>query len=360
MKEWNGILNTQTSYQPTDWNLPDQTVLFDIETTGLSPKNSMLYFIGFCYYQDSVWHYRMLFNDDSHSEHKILQTFLDILTSETTLVHYNGDSFDLPYLTVKCEQYASLGLPLTGAAKLQDCTSLDLYKVIQPYRNGLSLPNLKLQTLEQAMHISRSDHTHGGELIRVYHAYEHSGDARLEQILFQHNFDDVQAMIPLLQLLSFRFLSQGLWILQHTEDLGTTFCLSFCLTHALPLEYTLSASSYILTGSDTSFTCQLPVKSGELRYYLPDWKDYYYLPVEDTVIHKSIAAYVDSPYKERAKKQNAYIKKSSRFLPYPGKKAPTPLHLYHTDEKSSDAYIDLAELVHCQPAFWDAYIKQLL
>lgn len=360
MKEWNGILNTPISYQPGDWKLPAQTLLFDIETTGLSPKNSMLYLLGLCYYQDDFWHYRMLFNDDSHSEHRILQTFLELLTPETTLVHYNGDTFDLPYLTAKCEQYATLGLPLAGASALNTCTSLDLYKVIQPYRKGLSLPNLKLQTLEQAMHISRLDHTSGGELIRVYHAYEHSGDSRLEQLLFQHNFDDIQAMLPMLQLLSFSFLSQGYRTLRHTTEKQTVFCLEFSLPYALPLVYSRSDETYTLTASGTSLTCRIPIHTGELRYYLPDWKDYYYLPLEDKVIHKSIAAYVDSPYKERAKKQNAYIRKNSRFLPYPGKEAPAPLHLYHSDEKRTDAYIDLEELVSCQPDFWDIYISYVL
>ena len=37
--------------------------------------------------------------------------------------------------------------------------------------------------------------------------------------------------------------------------------------------------------------------------------------MEDTAIHKSVASYVDKAHRERAKKENCYIKKTGKFIP---------------------------------------------
>ena len=45
-------------------------------------------------------------------------------------------------------------------------------------------------------------------------------------------------------------------------------------------------------------------------------KDYYYLPEEDTAIHKSVAFYVDKNYRTKAKAATCYSKKTCCFLPH--------------------------------------------
>ena len=49
-------------------------------------------------------------------------------------------------------------------------------------------------------------------------------------------------------------------------------------------------------------------KSG---HYFPDYKNYYYLPMEDLVIHKSMKSFVDTTSIIRADKNNCY----SKFTP---------------------------------------------
>ena len=46
-----------------------------------------------------------------------------------------------------------------------------------------------------------------------------------------------------------------------------------------------------------------------------NYKDYYYLPEEDTAIHKSVAFYVDKNYRTKAKAATCYSKKTGCFLP---------------------------------------------
>ena len=43
-------------------------------------------------------------------------------------------------------------------------------------------------------------------------------------------------------------------------------------------------------------TCQ-----DTLKYFYDNYKDYFYLPKEDTAIHKSVATYVDKDFRQKAK-----------------------------------------------------------
>ena len=55
--------------------------------------------------------------------------------------------------------------------------------------------------------------------------------------------------------------------------------------------------------------------TGELKTFFKDYKDYYYLPAEDTAIHKSVGEFVDKKARVQATARTAYIKKTGSFLP---------------------------------------------
>ena len=54
---------------------------------------------------------------------------------------------------------------------------------------------------------------------------------------------------------------------------------------------------------------------GTLKFYYPDYKQYYYLPEEDEAIHQSLAAFVDKSRRIKATKETCYTKKNGIFLP---------------------------------------------
>lgn len=368
MKEWSGEFNITNTYPDTSCPI-EQVLLFDIETTGFSAKNTYCYMIGYCYMEEGRWHYRMLFNDDGHSEWMILEEFSNVLANYTLLIHYNGDSFDIPYLKEKYQQYASLGLNARSCNPFEQIQSIDLYKVLMPYRKGLLLPNLKLSTITAAMGISRSDSLSGGELIPIYRSYLKTPSKALEQHLFQHNHDDLAVMIPMLKLLHFQKLHQGSFHItsfETNQDEAPYVKIEFTLDYELPLRYTASQDSIQVQCYGKTGSIIIPLIYKELRYYIENWKDYYYLPVEDTIIHKSVAAYVDAAYKEKAKKTNCYLKKTAVFLPLPKhpKSSYTSwdstfqLKVYKASLKDKACFLEWTEALNNNTDFFLCYIKQ--
>ena len=87
----------------------------------------------------------------------------------------------------------------------------------------------------------------------------------------------------------------------------TEFAKKANISHTLFNEYaplTISSSNNILT-------IKVPIIDNELKYFYSDYKNYYYLPAEDTAIHKSVGTYVNKDYRQPAKSYNCYLKKES-------------------------------------------------
>ena len=83
----------------------------------------------------------------------------------------------------------------------------------------------------------------------------------------------------------------------------------------IPIEFkTTKDSAILVTRPAGKAILRLPIINATLRKYYNNIKDYYYLPLEDTCIHKSIASMVDKEYRENAKKETCYTKHNGLFI----------------------------------------------
>lgn len=197
MKTEEIILNNFILKYPIERLAPlDQILFLDIETTGLSADNSQLYLIGCAFYKEGNWQIRQWFAQSAEEEPELLKSFFTFAADYSFLIHYNGNSFDLPYLRKKLLQYQ---LPYD----FSQFEGIDIYKRIHPYRGFLKLPNCKQKTVESFLNIRREDRYTGGELINVYKDYLSSHDFNLYHILLLHNSDDMKGMLEVLPILSY-------------------------------------------------------------------------------------------------------------------------------------------------------------
>jgi hypothetical protein len=75
---------------------------------------------------------------------------------------------------------------------------------------------------------------------------------------------------------------------------------------------------YYFSISGNILKLKVLIRNGELKFFYPDYKNYYYLPNEDCAIHKSVAFYVDKNFRTQAKAANCYSRKTGNFLPEEG------------------------------------------
>ena len=107
MKTEEIILNNFTLNYPLDRLAPLEEILFlDIETTGLTASGSQLYLIGCAFYRDGNWQIKQWFAQSPEEEPELIKAFFTFAKDYSYLMHYNGNTFDLPYLKQKITQYS--------------------------------------------------------------------------------------------------------------------------------------------------------------------------------------------------------------------------------------------------------------
>lgn len=292
-------------------------LIFDIETTGFSPKNTFCYLIGCIYYQDKTFKLIQWFADSIDDEKDILESFFLFLENYKAVLHYNGNGFDIPYLVQKATYYQ---LNNTFYNK----ESIDLYKLLSPYKNFFKLENLKQKTVEKFLDIEREDTFNGGQLISVYTEYLHHPDEESKKLLLRHNKDDICGLFGLLPILTYHALFNGLFTvtgfdvkpytnMNHQQEFEFYIELKFQLE--LPKRISFGLEDFYFIGNKNKGKLKIKVYSDELKYFYSNYKDYYYLPNEDIAIHKSVASYVDKEFRTKAKSTNCYMRKTGHFLP---------------------------------------------
>ena len=286
-------------------------LFFDIETTGLSGDYSSLYLIGCTYYQNGSWHLIQWFADTADSEESLLTSFFHFLKGFDTVIHYNGDGFDIPYLLKRCH---ALHLPYD----FSQVTSVDLYRRIRPYRKLLNLENLKQKSIERFLGVNREDKYSGGELIQIYKDYLQTHEDSLYDMLMLHNREDLEGMPLILPILNYPdFLEQEFTLENAFAENRSALTLSLKSPWEIPVPFQKTTDFYSAKAQNRCLYLTIRLYDGTLKYFYPDYKDYYYLICEDTAVHKSVGQFVDKSARKKATAQTCYTKKSGLFLPQP-------------------------------------------
>ncbi len=318
MRTINQTLENFTVQYPLEQIAPLGKLLFiDIETTGFTAKNSSLYLIGAAYYSGGNWHIRQWFAENYEQEQSLLDDFFSFAAGFSHLVHFNGNNFDLPYLLQKCEI-------LELSYNFDNFEGIDIYKRISPYKFFLHTPNCKQKTLEELLKINRDDTYNGGELISIYHEYVKSPNEEAYRLLLLHNSEDMKGMLQILPLLAFHDLfnlplkAKKVQSNRYKDYHGNErqeLLMKLILPTALPLAVSNMSNGCFFSGEGTEATLKAPVYEEEMKYFYTNYRDYYYLPVEDTALHKSVADFVDKEHRTQATAATCYTRKYSIFLP---------------------------------------------
>ena len=296
---------------------PTDSIFLDIETTGFSPSKNRCYLIGTAYRTDSELLFEQFFAENAAQEPAILEAFSQSASHFQTIIFFNGKSFDLPFLEKRAKKYSN-------DFNYHNLYYVDLFSIASSLKHIFQLENYKQKTLETYLGIHREDRYSGGELTAVYHSYEKQPDAESLKLLLQHNRDDVLGMVQLLDLLSYDSLFQGNFEFQkasleeyqtYEKKQGLELLIQTRLHEKIPKALTCKNEVFYCAAKESQMVFRIPAEQGSLKYFYPDYKNYYYLPEEDLAIHKSVAAYVDKGHKVKATRQTCYGKKDGLFLP---------------------------------------------
>lgn len=172
----------------------EEAVFLDIETTGLSPMRSFIYLIGLVFIdlKARAMHITQLIAEDRDEEEEILKLMKERLKGYKTVVTYNGNSFDLPFIAKRSERYGIEPIAMD---------SFDMYEKLRLHKDTLKLDGLKQKNIEKKLGITREDRYNGGECISFYKDYVKNKNQESFDRFVLHNYDDLLYMPATMSIL---------------------------------------------------------------------------------------------------------------------------------------------------------------
>ncbi|MDO4337921.1 MAG: ribonuclease H-like domain-containing protein [Eubacteriales bacterium] len=272
---------------------------YDIETTGLSRSTAFVYLIGAVVYEENGWQLYQWLGEGQDEEADLLTAFSDFLQKATCTIQYNGDRFDQPFLQAR---YALHGIP----SPFGELPSLDLYRSLKKCAPLLKLSGMKQPELEAFLGLPGRKYCDGRACIRCCRSYVKSHDSQLLEEVLGHNREDLLGLGNIFSMLSYLALYQGDFDVDKVTADDREVTAELILPFPLPVPVSNGSKHFYLRAEGTKARLLLPMKDGTLRQYYDDYKNYDYLPLEDTVIPKSLSAYVAKKARVPAKKENCY------------------------------------------------------
>lgn len=360
MKTYRDNLTLDLSIYPLDQISELKNILFvDIETTGFSAKTASLYEIGCIYFEKGEGRLIQFFAQKPEEEAKVLEAFFDLCQNRSVLIHYNGNTFDIPFMKAKAAQY-NMEHPFNSMS------GIDIYKRISPYKKILGLENCKLKTVEKFLGIQREDLYDGGQLIEVYKNYCEEPTKEMEELLILHNKDDMKGMLKLLPILSYSdIFMQPFRVVKvqanhYADENGNgrdEVLMKIRFTAPFPKSFAMNKADCYFSAEGSEGFLKVPLYHEEMKYFYANYKDYYYLPLEDVALHKSVATFVDKEHRTQAKAATCYTRKESLYLPQ-WDILFTPI--FKRNYEDSLCFFELTEDMKRQPEIFRQYALHLL
>lgn len=333
-----------------------KTAYFDIETTGFSSKSQQIYMIGAAYKNEDSNTFTVIqwFDDTSYDEGKLLLVFREFLKDFDVLIDYNGNSFDIPFIENRGIKHGIL-------FHFDKFILIDIYKAIRKYKDFFKTPDLKQKSIEKFLGIDREDEYDGGRLIEVYKDYlkGKSTDKTLLSLLMLHNHDDIIGLVNICDIFAYPEIFNGNFTVKKIHFEQTHIIVKCNLDFKLKSPVFDMKNGISFDAHDNTFNILIPVKEMELKYFYDNYKDYYYLPEEDTAIHKSVAQFVDKNHRRKAAKENCYIKKTGTYaVQY--SEIFKPVFKLNYNDKIFYFEIDETSVSAFSPEDWRIYVTDII
>ena len=316
----------------------ENTLFFDIECTGLSPRKSFIYLIGYAVRLGNKITITQLLANNEAEEIEILEEFERILGKYDNLLGFNSTRFDEAYIVERCRKYK-----LNTTIKSKRHT--DMYLTTTKAKCLLDLPNYRQKTIEEFLGLHRDDKYNGGELIPVYQHYSLTGDEEAKKLILLHNYEDIKGMIFISDILCYADLTgSDLRYVRHEADKEKLrFVVEFDFSIPSSINKIREYGMYIIKENRIYVTLNL--FKGSLFTFLPDHKNYYYLINEDIIVPKSIGESIDKNCRRPAQRRDCKVAAEGNFLRLPDRlDIGTSIRTFRPSYESKESYISVEDI----------------
>lgn len=254
------------------------TCFFHMITTGHFWRNSMITELSLMYLnEENQWICQIWTLEKEADEYDMLEAFAHKISAVNCIIGFNSNSFHIPYLAHKFQAY-ELENPL------EEKKRIDLLKTLKPIGKKLHI-STKLNDLRLFLHLS-------------------------------DELSEIECIGAATALFVYPVILQGTFDVKNAEVLNDEL-IFFCETTVpFPEDIRIHDDEFYLIGEKNELKIKVKTESNRLKLWFKNYKDYFYLPEDDMVIHKSLASTISKDKKRKAKPEEcfSYITCTEVFL----------------------------------------------
>lgn len=286
---------SNTKSKLSDYN----PIFYDIETTGLSRYTAFVYLIGAVRFEENAWYLYQWMCAEENEEAQILQEFYEFLTDADCTIQYNGNRFDQPFLEERYRKHKM-------ESPFKNIVAIDLYQLLKPCQSLFKLARMKQPDLENFAGIHNRRYCDGGQCIRLYKSFMKKKDSETADIVMGHNEEDLTGLGTIFSLLVYRKLYDGEYHPKECTIMEQELKITIELFSTAPVNVSCGNAEFYLTVAGCEAKMLVHLKDGRVRQYYRNYKDYEFIPGEDTAMPKSITRYMDKSLRIAATPQTCY------------------------------------------------------
>ena len=288
----------------------ENTIFFDIECTGLSPRKSYIYMIGYALRLGNKITITQLLAENEAAEIEVINEFEKVISKYDKLLGFNSTRFDESFILERCRKYKI-------STQIKSKKHTDMYLTVTKAKCLLNLPNYKQKTIEEFLGLHREDKFNGGELIPVYQHYSLTGDEESKSLVLLHNFEDIKGMIFISDILCYSDLlnSDIRYLSNENDEEKIRIELETDISLPSSINKIREYGMYIIKENRIYVTLNL--YHGSLYTFLPDYKNYYYLINEEIIIPKSLGESMDKSLRRPATRKDCKVSAEGSYVALP-------------------------------------------
>ena len=198
---------------------------------------------------------------------------------------------------------------------------------------------MKQPDLEKIVGINNRKYCDGGQCIRLFRSFVKNKEQKTADIVMGHNEEDLLGLGRIFELLAYNRIYDGDYRPIQCTLMEQELKITLELLTPVPANISCGTEEFYMTVNEHEAKLLVHLREGKLRQYYRNYKDYEYIPGEDTAMPKSITRYMDRSLRVAATPRTCYtwFRCDEDFL--------------HNEKKQ------MQYLTHTLPAFLDSLNK---
>lgn len=249
-----------------DLKIDNNTFIFDIETTGLSPKFCKVILIGILYNCQNKTVIKQFFAENEDEEKDILSAFVDDIKNFRRHVTYNGLGFDIGFINYRLKKH-------NITFNLDKEEDFDIFRFIKQFKTPLGLEDCSLNTVETYFDIHRNDIIDGGESVKLYKEFVENQDYKIMDTILLHNYEDIYNLSKLvdikdlvgekLNLLDLNGVNHNLKVFPLNYKINTKkLCMNYFIFYGNHNNISIYNDNYCIICQDNNISLEININKG--------------------------------------------------------------------------------------------------